>query len=371
VTHHTDGWGDGRNIDPATGILAGEGSGQRVPADRTAEGAPPYDVWDRVPTRERDPSYYDRPVIKAPRWIWAVPAYFYVGGTAGAAAVLGAAAQAVDRDGLRGLVARARRIAAVGTAVGAALLVHDLGRPVRFLNMLRTFRPTSPMNLGSWLLAGAGPATGASALFSDRKGGFLSGLGDAAGAAAGIIGLPMAGYTAVLLSNTAIPVWQGTRKALPWLFAASSVSGAASLLDLEALDRREEKVVKRFGTAGKVAELAAMAAVERQAGRVERVGRPFREGVSGALWRASKALTVASLGLAVLPGGSRRSRVASGLLGTAGAVALRFAVFHAGKASAGDPRTTFHQQRAGLGAAELTGKGAVTGPGDRRAVVPT
>jgi hypothetical protein len=300
-----------------------------------------------------------------------VPAYFYAGGTAGAAAVLGAAAQASDREGLRGLVARARRIAAAGTAVGAALLVYDLGRPERFLNMLRTFRPTSPMNLGSWLLATAGPVTGASALLSDRKGGLLSSLGDAAGAAAGITGLPMAGYTAVLLSNTAVPVWQGTRKTLPWLFTASSVSGAASLLDLGALGRREEKVVRRFGAAGKVAELAAMAAVEREAGRVERVGRPFREGVSGALWRASKALTAASLALSLLPGRSRGRRVASGLLGTMGAVAVRFAVFHAGKASARDPRATFHQQRAGLGAAELTGQAAVSGPRDRRAVVPT
>jgi hypothetical protein len=88
-----------------------------------------------------------------------------------------------------------------------------------------------------------------------------------------------------------------------------------------------------------------MAAVEREAKQVEAVGRPLREGVSGALWNAAKVLTAASLALSLLPGRSRAKRFAGGLLGTAGAFALRFAVFHAGKASARDPRATFRQQR--------------------------
>ena len=100
-------------------------------------------------------TYYDLPVLKEPVWIWAVPTYFAVGGAAGAALVLGAAAQLVDRDGLADLIRWSRRIGAAGSAVGAALLVVDLGRPGRFLNMLRVFRPTSPLNLGSWVLAGA------------------------------------------------------------------------------------------------------------------------------------------------------------------------------------------------------------------------
>jgi formate-dependent nitrite reductase membrane component NrfD len=364
--------GDGRNIDPRVGILAGEGAEQEVPRDRAgAQGSVPYGVWRGVPTAgAREPgeiTYYDRPVLKEPVWIWAVPAYFYVGGTAGAAAVLGAAVQATGDEGLRDLVVRCRRIAAAGDALGTALLVYDLGRPSRFLNMLRVFRPTSPMSVGSWVLAASAPMTTAAAALATSDG-TLRAMGDLAGLGAGVVGMPLAGYTAVLLANTAVPVWQASRRSLPGLFTASAVSGAASLLDLMDLGEREQRVVRRYGLAGKLAELAAMLAVERDAGRVERVGRPLHEGVAGVLWRAAKVLGAASLGLSLLPGRRRGKRKLSGLLGTAGSVALRFAVFHAGKASARDPRATFQQQRAGHGAAEVSGLAAVTGPADRRTV---
>jgi hypothetical protein len=107
-------------------------------------------------------------------------------------------------------------------------------------------------------------------------------------------------------------------------------------------------VVDRFGTIGKVVDLAAMAVMEREASRVETVGRPLREGLSGTLWKAARAMTAASLALSLLPGKARAKKIAGGILGTAGAIALRFAVFHAGKASARDPRATFRQQRSSL-----------------------
>jgi hypothetical protein len=46
-------------------------------------------------------------------------------------------------------------------------------------------------------------------------------------------------------------------------------------------------------------------------------------------------------------------RAFGGLLGTAGALALRFALLQAGHRSARDPRATFEQQRAGRGAREV------------------
>jgi hypothetical protein len=114
-----------------------------------------------------------------------------------------------------------------------------------------------------------------------------------------------------------------------------------------------------------VAELLAALAVERDADRVERVGRPFHEGLSGSLWKAAEALTATSLALSLAAGKTRGGRTAAGLLGIAGSIAVRFAVFHAGKASARDPRATFHQQRAGHGGAEVTGTAAVAGHGER------
>jgi formate-dependent nitrite reductase membrane component NrfD len=165
-----------------------------------------------------------------------------------------------------------------------------------------------------------------------------------------------------LISNSSIPIWQAGRRALPLLFAASSMAGLASLLELMELRPEERQVSGYFGTVGRVADLAASFALESEVSRVRQVGKPLREGLSGALWNAAKVATASSLVLSLLPGESRGKRIAAGVLGTVGAVCLRFAVFHAGRASAMDPRATFSQQRAGYGAAEVTGGRAVAGP---------
>jgi hypothetical protein len=95
-----------------------------------------------------------------------------------------------------------------------------------------------------------------------------------------------------------------------------------------------------------VAELFAAKAVEKEAGRrVERVARPYQEGVSGAMWKASTSLTVASLAVDTITGKRRSGRIAAALLGTTGSVCLRVAVWQAGRSSARDPRATFELQR--------------------------
>ncbi len=303
---------------------------------------------DTVTSVEKTESatYYDRPVIKEPVWIWAVPAYFYVGGAAGAAAVLGAAAQATGSDELRGLVRRCRWISAGGTAAGAALLVIDLGRPERFLNMLRVFRPTSAMSAGSWTLAAAGGLSSGAALFADRRGAARA-IGDASGLAAGVVGLSLAGYTAVLLSDTAVPLWRHARRSLPFLFVASAMTSAASMLQTVEMSDEEEKAVRVFDVLGGVAESAAIIAFERDAERAPRVGEPLRDGLGGSLWWLAKIGSTAGLVLSLLPGRRRGKSLLSAALGTATALSLKFAIFHAGKASSRDPRSTFEPQRAG------------------------
>ncbi len=357
--------GEPRHVDPEVGLLVGEAAQQRVPAERAEEGAPPYAVWDRSVAREEraaaDTTYYDRPVIKEPVWIWTVPLYFHAGGAAGAAAVLGAVAQGVERRRLGRLVTRCRWMGAVGSALGSGLLISDLGRPERFLNMLRVFRPTSPMSVGSWLLAGVGALSGASAVLASSDG-LLGRAGDAAAYGAGLLGMPLAGYTAVLISQTAVPAWQEARRSLPVVFMGSAMAAAASLLALAPLGPREEDAVRRFGMVGQIASLAGMLAVEREVSRIERVGAPLRRGPVAALWNAARAAEVAALLLSGFPGRSRPRRTAAALLGTAAALGLRFAVFLLGRASARDPRATFHQQRAGRGAAEVTGTAGVASP---------
>jgi formate-dependent nitrite reductase membrane component NrfD len=294
-----------------------------------------------------DPTYYDKPAIKPPVWIWSVPAYFYVGGVGGAAMVLAFAAQILAESRLREFEERCRWIGAVGGGIGTVFLIHDLGRKERFLMMLRVFRPTSPMSVGSWVLAAATPLSAGSALLTFAHGRLYRWAGQAAGIAAGLLGMPLATYTAVLISNTAVPVWQQSRRILPLLFGASSLAGLASVLDLMELRDHERHVGTYIGTVGRVAELAAGAVMEREVARVPQVARSLHEGVAGALWTAAKVATASSLIISLLPGQTRGKRIAAGLLGTVGALCLRFSVFHAGRAAALDPRATFHQQRAG------------------------
>ena len=111
--------------------------------------------------REEFVSYYGRPVIKAPSWsAQDIAGYFFLGGLAGAGSVLAAGAQLTGRD-TTATALKMSSLAAVG--LSAAALVHDLGRPSRFAHMLRVFKPTSPMSMGSWLLSAYGPAAGTAA----------------------------------------------------------------------------------------------------------------------------------------------------------------------------------------------------------------
>lgn len=331
---------DHRHIDSRLGTLSGEGSHQHVhEAEPVLQEATPGAL-------EGGPSYYGHPLLKQPVWIWSIPLYFYVGGVSGVSATLGAAAQMAG--GLDRIVTRTRWIGTIGGALSAALLIHDLGRPERFLNMLRVLRVSSPMSIGSWVLSGYSGAVGAAAIMRRGPTAVVV-FGDVMGAAAGVLGLGLSGYTAVLLAQTAVPLWNQTRRTLPFLFLGSATASAASLLELMPLTEREETVVGRFGVVGKTVELTAMWVAEREAAAEPRVGRPFTQGVGGFLWQTAKVLSLASLVLSVWPG--RRSdgrRKVAGALGTVAGVALRFGIFHAGKASARDPQATFQPQHSRL-----------------------
>ncbi|AFE07886.1 formate dehydrogenase O putative subunit [Corallococcus coralloides DSM 2259] len=348
---------DGRNIDPRAGILEGEGSQQKVKDPEPARRG--MDVLPTVPSRSgpdsaEAPSYYGMPVLKEPLWIWTVPAYFYVGGVAGAASVLGVTLEYLGGRRLERLAGRCHALATAGDIVSAGLLIHDLGRPSRFLNMLRVFRPTSPMSVGSWVLAGSG-AVNTAAFVLRRMPGMLGGVGRAAGVMGAVLGLPLAGYTAVLVSNTAVPLWQQVGRTLPLFFMSSATASAGSLLSLFPHTDAEERVLRRFRIAGKVAELFTREAVELEARQVVEVGKPLRTGASGALWMLSRTCSMAGLVMDVLPGRARWKQVTADVLSTVGAVAARYAVIQAGKTSARNPQATFQGQRQGLGAAQVEG----------------
>jgi formate-dependent nitrite reductase membrane component NrfD len=326
---------DGRNIDQTLGALRGEGALQEI---AELDRARPFETrpYRGEATAEQD-SYYGLPLLKETVWKWAIPAYFYVGGLAGASAAL-AAASLLRGRALSQVVRAGRLIAAGGAVTSAALLIQDLGIRRRFIYMLRVFRPTSPMNLGSWILTAFGGAAAAS-LLPGR-------VGDAASVAAGVVGLPLTSYTGVLLANTAVPLWQGARTTLPPVFVASAAASAAGALEMLPLRAREQRVVRRLAVAGKLAEVLNDVAMERELHRVERVALPLKNGISGALWRGAKLCKAASLALSLWPRKPRWGWVAAGALGTLGALATRFAIFEGGKASARDPHATIALQRA-------------------------
>ncbi|MFI5288447.1 MAG: NrfD/PsrC family molybdoenzyme membrane anchor subunit [Polyangia bacterium] len=339
---------DGRNIDPALGTLAGEGA--QIEVKRPGEAFPVSPgVAREIPSvllSKEAPSYYGLPMIKEPVWSPAVPAYFFVGGAAGAASLLASVlALRSPRRKLGRLTRRARWLGALGVGASAGLLIYDLGRPARFLNMLRVFRPSSPMSVGSFILTASGAASGAAALFGERRG-LIGALGRSAGLAAGLLGPALAGYTGVLLATTAVPVWQESRTRLPLLFMSSGVTAAASLLELLPATRSEARVLRRYGIAGKAAELAATFALHKEAARVERVARPLRRGASGALLTAATGLTAASLAASLFPGRGRTRTLFGALAGALGSLAMRYAIVQAGKMSARDPHASFEAQRA-------------------------
>ena len=362
------GFHDGRNIDEDLGTLSGEGSLQQSRGDRPEQtGITRHISANVAPESASDPTYYGRPVIKKSVWSWSIPVYYYVGGTAGGAAVLGAAATLAGRDQFPRLVPCSRWIGVAGGGISAALLIYDLGKPSRFLNMLRVFRPTSPMNMGSWILTGFSSLCGLAAIAS-RGPAAVRGIGDAAGIGAGIFGLALSGYTGVLVTNTVVPVWQRPHRTMPLLFIASAASSASSLLNFFPWSRSENRAIIVFGALGKLADIGCGQLAEQQIESVPAAVAPLRDGFSGFLWKAGKALSAASLVLSLAPGSSRSKTRWIGALGTAGALSLRLGIHYAGQRSAENPRATFHQQRAGQGGFEVTGKSAITGPGGQRAL---
>jgi hypothetical protein len=281
-------------------------------------------------------SYYGRPVVKETVWGPDIPTYLFLGGLAGASSSLAAAAQLSGHAEL----ARAAKAGAAGAiSLSMVALVHDLGRPARFVNMLRVFKVTSPMSVGTWLLSAYTPCAMAAA--ASALSGKLPRSGTAASCGAAVVGPAVAAYTSVLLADTATPAWYGARHELPYLFVGSAASAAGGL-GLCAVTPERARPAARLATIGAAAELAAEWLLDRRLGPA---GEPYRTGRAGALMRAGRRLAAAGA-FAALAG--RRHRVisaASGVALLAGSAVTRFGVFEAGGASARDPKHTVVPQR--------------------------
>ena len=304
---------------------------------------------DRVMVPEADfTSYYGRPIVKPAPWKHDIAAYLFSGGVAAGTSLLAAGADLTDRPGLR-RVARFGSLASLGFSMVA--LVHDLGRPSRFLNMLRVAKLTSPMSVGTWILSVHAPFA-ALATASEVVGmlpgrwqrgplGLILRLGRPAGVVGALTAPPVAAYTAVLLADTASPAWHSAYRELPFVFCGSAAAASGGL-GLIGAPVTESGPARAFAVGGAVAELAMEQRMEQSMGLS---AETLHRGRPGTWMRASKVLTVAGAVGALSGRRSRAVSVVSGAALMAGSLCTRFGVFEAGIVSAKDPKYTVVPQR--------------------------
>jgi formate-dependent nitrite reductase membrane component NrfD len=281
-------------------------------------------------------SYYGRPVVKETPWGPDIPSYLFLGGLAGASSPLAAAAHLTGHPEL----ARAAKSgAAVAISLSLAALVHDLGRPGRFIHMLRVFKVTSPMSVGTWIVSGYFPMALAAAASAGTRRLPRAGLAATLGAAA--LGPAVASYTAVLLGDTAAPAWHEAHRELPFLFVGSAATAAGGL-GLLAVRPQQAGQAARLAVLGAATETVAKGLMTRRLGST---AQAYRHGRAGTLLEAADALLAAGVAGAVLGRRHRILAAAAGAALMAASALTRFGIFEAGKASARDPKYTVGPQR--------------------------
>jgi hypothetical protein len=291
------------------------------------------------PVASVETGYYGIPLLKKPPWTWEIPLYFFTGGAAGAAAVVGSIASYTGAD--RKLVRDARWIAAAGSIISPLLLVSDLGRPARFMNMLRVFKPQSAMSVGAWTLVGFSAGTSAAAFaqfLTDRYGeSFPVRVIQRAGDAVSLLfGLPFSNYTGVLIGATAIPVWNENAGDLPMHFGMSGLSAAVGLLEL--MGNRKSRALQVLGLGAAIFECWEGLRIEmRKTAHLD----PLKQGGSGVLTRTGGLLSgplPAMLRLMAVFSRSDNLRRAAALSAVTGSLVTRIAWIYAGHVSAKDWR---------------------------------
>ena len=282
-------------------------------------------------------SYYGRQILKSPTWhALDIAGYLFAGGFAAGSSMLAALGDATGRESL----VRVGRIGAVaGMSASFVGLIHDLGRPERFTNMLRVVKPTSPMSVGTYIISAfsafAFPAA------AGEVAGVLPVLTRSAGFAAAGVAPAVATYTAVLIADTAVPAWHETYRQLPFVFAGSAIMAGGALGSL--LGATEDTdAARRMVMVGGSVELAASEIMERSLGLV---GENYHQGRARTLMTAAKAASAGAVVTAALGGRFPVLGRLAGVLGLAGSALTRFGIFRAGVQSTEDPKYVVVPQR--------------------------
>jgi formate-dependent nitrite reductase membrane component NrfD len=299
------------------------------------------------------PTYYDRPLLKKPHWEWEVILYLFLGGVMGGSGMLVALAD--ERGDDAALARNARYLCFVLASTCPIVLIKHLGRPERFLHMLRIFKTKSVMSMGVWGLIGfSAPATAAAAaqLASDgrlpRPLGFLRHVAPRviANPALLALGAFISGYTGVLVSATANPLWATGKRHIPAMSVCSGLAGACAangaLLAIFGGNAATQRKLDRLEAVAGLAELAVILSFRSHAGAI---GNPMFAGRRGAKLRTmtlTGGIVVPTL-LNLVPFHARWKTVLASALTLAGGYVLRETIIESGKESADDPRVSSRQ----------------------------
>lgn len=302
------------------------------------------------------PTYFDQPVLKRPHWGWNVVTYLFLGGIMGGSAIVAALAHGKPSPSERRLATNAKLTSLVLAAACPLVLISHLGRPERFLNMMRIVKFKSPMSLGVWGLVFFSGVAGASVLEDLVDNGRLPRwmrllVPPGAHVLQAVFGGFIGGYTGVLISATAIPLWAKGKRHIPAFSVASGIAGACALqsLLLRSGDDTAAHKLEKLELAAASVELLLLLDFRRHAGPY---GAPMYEGERG---RRFKSLTlglglafpiaVNALRLLVKPRGTiaRATTIVTALCALFGGYVLRDTLIEAGKGSADDPHAAFAQ----------------------------
>lgn len=305
------------------------------------------------------PTYYDQPAVKPSLWGWLVSSYIFIAGVGGSAQIIATAADLVDDRALAPVIRNGRYIALGAAVLGGPLLISDLHTPQRYYNMLRIFRKTSPMSIGTYVLMCFGTLSAALAalqLASDR--GHSPGPGMQVAIKlleipAALAGMGMSTYTGALLSATSNPLWGAAPRHITAAFGASAMaSGTAALTvadqcrSASGSSKEPGQVLDRIALVLSAVEFLLLLSLRR---------RFHQQGVDGALkdtgWGPAYDLGAVALGAGlpllshtaslIAPERTPRLKLAVSLGILAGGFLLRHVLLRAGNASAERPKDYF------------------------------
>jgi formate-dependent nitrite reductase membrane component NrfD len=218
--------------------------------------------------------------------------------------------------------------------------------------MLRIFKWRSPMSMGVWgLIAFSGPATLGAVGQAAHDGLLPHWLRRVAPRAIldpfmAVTGAFIGGYTGVLLSATAIPLWGTGKRHIPAFSLCSGVAGAcaANSLVLALTGGSKQSIAKldRFELVASLSELMILTHFKRHAGEL---GKPMFAGTRGAkLTRVTEigGIVIPAI-LGFIPGHARWKTVLGSVLTLAGGYILRETLIEGGKTSSDDPRAASRQ----------------------------